>query len=71
MIFAFVGTDVPAWFRLWIGVDDDFAHRMEMRADGHLMDQSFVQFNALTNIDPPSDISRVVPPLRDARPVSS
>jgi methionine-rich copper-binding protein CopC/putative copper export protein len=43
-IVAFVRPDLPAWFRLWIA-PDGLVHRMEMRAEGHLMDHHYFDFN--------------------------
>lgn len=55
-VVAFVRADVPAWFRLWIGTTDHLVHRMEMRAEGHLMRQHFVEFNAPVRILPPVNL---------------
>ncbi|MGH9185479.1 MAG: hypothetical protein ACRD0U_06670, partial [Acidimicrobiales bacterium] len=53
-VVAFVRPDLAAWFRLWIGVDDGVVHRLEMRTDGHLMDQQISGFDEPTLIEAPS-----------------
>jgi copper transport protein len=45
-VIAFVRTDVPAWFRVWVRASDGVVLRQEMRAEGHLMDQAYTDLNA-------------------------
>lgn len=52
-IIGFVRPDLSAWFRLWVGVDDGRVRRMEMRTEGHLMDQSYRDFDQPIEIRPP------------------
>ena len=52
-IIGFVRPDLPAWFRLWVGVDDGRVRRMEMRTGGHLMDHSYRGFDQPIEIPPP------------------
>ncbi|MGH9030504.1 MAG: copper resistance CopC/CopD family protein [Acidimicrobiia bacterium] len=53
-IIAFVRTDLAAWFRIWVGDEDAVIRRMEMRAEGHLMDQRYTELNAPLTITPAS-----------------
>lgn len=53
-IVAFVRPDLPAWFRLWIGTEDGLVRRMEMRAEGHLMNHHYTGFNEPVTITPPT-----------------
>jgi hypothetical protein len=53
-VIAFVRADLPAWFRLWVGTDDGLVRRMEMRADGHLMNHRYTAFNQPVTITPPT-----------------
>lgn len=52
-IVGFVRADVSAWFRVWVGVDDGLVRRLEMRAEGHLMDQTTRGFAEPVEIDVP------------------
>lgn len=52
-VIAFVRPELPAWIRLWIGVDDGLVHREQMRAEGHLMNRSYSEFDTSTPIVPP------------------
>lgn len=54
-VLSFVRTDLPAWFRLWIGPDDR-VRRAVMLAQGHLMDQRFRNFDKTPAIAPPLDV---------------
>lgn len=51
-VVAFVRPEIPAWFRIWVGVNDGLVRRMEMRAEGHLMEQEWAP-NAPVSIEPP------------------
>lgn len=51
-IVAFVRPEIPAWFRIWVGIDDGIVRKMEMRAEGHLMEQDWAP-NAPVSIEPP------------------
>lgn len=51
-IVTFVRPEIPAWFRIWVGMDDGLVRRMEMRAEGHLMDHEWAP-NAQVSIEPP------------------
>ena len=44
-VIAFVRPDVPAWFRIWVRSSDGVVLRQEMRAEGHLMDQTYSALN--------------------------
>lgn len=52
-VIAFLRPDISAWFRIWIGEDDGIVRRMEMRAQGHLMDQTYRALNEPLTIPPP------------------
>jgi hypothetical protein len=52
-IVAFVRPDLPAWFRIWVGVDDGLVRRMEMRAEGHLMEHDYRRLDEPVSIEPP------------------
>jgi hypothetical protein len=52
-VISFVRPDVPAWFRIWIGTSDGLIHRMEMRAQGHIMNHTYVALNGPVSIQPP------------------
>ncbi|MGH9268369.1 MAG: hypothetical protein ACRD0D_09345, partial [Acidimicrobiales bacterium] len=54
-VVAFVRPDLAAWFRLWISDHDGLVHRLEMRTEGHLMDQQLSGFNEPTLIEAPSN----------------
>ena len=44
-VIAFVRPDIPAWFRLWVGDADGLVHKLEMRAEGHIMEQAYADLN--------------------------
>jgi hypothetical protein len=52
-IVAFVRPELPAWFRIWVGVDDGLVRRMEMRAEGHLMEHDYRRLDEPVSIEPP------------------
>ncbi|MGH2982563.1 MAG: CopD family protein [Solirubrobacterales bacterium] len=52
-VIAFVRPDVPAWFRLWVRESDGVVLRQEMRAEGHIMDQTYSDLNGSLTITPP------------------
>ena len=52
-VIAFVRPDVPAWFRLWVGVADGFVRRQEMRAEGHIMDHRYSVLNGPISVQTP------------------
>ena len=43
----------PIWYRVWVDADG-LVHRAEMRARGHFMDHRYTQFDAPTDIRPPT-----------------
>jgi copper transport protein len=51
-IVGFVRPELPAWFRIWVGIDDGLVRRMEMRAEGHLMAQDWT-LDVPVSIEPP------------------
>lgn len=51
-VIAFVRPDVPAWFRIWVGVSDGLL-REDMRAEGHIMDHSYSELNGPISVTPP------------------
>lgn len=52
-VLGVVRPDVDAWFRLWIADEDGRVHRMEMVAEGHLMQQTYGAFGDAVDIQPP------------------
>jgi hypothetical protein len=52
-IVSFLRPDLPAWFRLWVGASDGVVVRQEMRAEGHIMDDRYSEFNGPLEIKPP------------------
>lgn len=54
IVVAFVRPDLPAWFRLWVGVSDGLVRREEMFAEGHLMEHVYRDFNQGVDIAPPA-----------------
>jgi copper transport protein len=52
-VVAFVRPELPAWFRIWVGVDDGLVRRMEMRAEGHLMEHDYRRLDEPVSIEPP------------------
>jgi len=53
-IIAFVRPDLPAWFRIWVGIADGLVRREEMRAERHLMDHTYVNLNRAPAVHPPT-----------------
>jgi hypothetical protein len=53
-VVAFFGMtgDTPAWFRLWVA-PGSLVLRAQMRAQGHFMDQAYLDFNAPISISAP------------------
>jgi hypothetical protein len=54
-VLTFARTDVAAWFRIWIGDRDGLVHRMEMRAEGHIMNQVYGGMNEPVSITAPAN----------------
>lgn len=52
-VIAFVRPDVPAWFRIWVGVSDGLVRRLEMRAEGHIMEQAYSDLNGPITVTSP------------------
>jgi copper transport protein len=53
-IVTFFRPDLPAWFRLWIGVDDGLVRREEMLAESHIMEDSYSELDGPIRVTPPS-----------------
>jgi len=53
-IVAFVRPDLPAWFRIWVGISDGLVRREEMRAESHLMDHTYTNLNSTPPVHPPA-----------------
>jgi len=53
-IIAFVRPDLPAWFRIWVGISDGLVRREEMRAESHLMDHVYRELNTAPAVEPPA-----------------
>jgi hypothetical protein len=52
-VVAFLRPDLPAWFRISIGVDDGLVRRELMLAEGHLMEHRYWDFNVPLDLRPP------------------
>ena len=52
-IIGFVRPDIPAWFRVWVGTSDGLVRRADMRADGHIMNQTYAQLNGPVTVQTP------------------
>lgn len=52
-VLSVARPDVDAWFELYVGEDDGLVRRMVMTAEGHLMRQTYGEFNAPGTIDAP------------------
>ena len=52
-VIAFLRPDVPAWFRIWVGVADGLVRREDMRAEGHIMDHDYSDLNGPITVTPP------------------
>ena len=52
-IIGFVRPDIPAWFRVWVGTSDGLLRRADMRAEGHLMNQTYAQLNGPIKVQTP------------------
>jgi hypothetical protein len=53
-LIAFSRADTNARFRLWIGDSDGLVHGMEMRAPGHIMNQTYYDFDRTLRIAAPT-----------------
>jgi copper transport protein len=53
-VIAFLRPELPAWFRVWVGIHDGFVRRQEMLTEGHLMDHTYRDFDEPFRIDPPT-----------------
>ncbi len=53
LAFAELGAQEPVWFKLWADADG-LVRRAEMRADGHVMDDTYTGFDAPVTIELPS-----------------
>lgn len=52
-VISFLRPDLPAWFRLWVDPSEGFVRLQEMRAEGHIMDHVYGDFDAPIEIRPP------------------
>lgn len=52
-VISFLRPNLPAWFRLWIDPSDGLVRLQEMRAEGHIMDHFYRDFDAPIEIRPP------------------
>lgn len=52
-ILAFTQPELKAWYRVWVGTDDGRIRRLEMRAERHIMDQTYRAFDEPVSIEPP------------------
>ena len=51
-VLAFVRPDLPAWFRIWVDASGRIRH-LEMRTEGHIMDQGYDKFDAAHPVTAP------------------
>ena len=52
-VAAFVRTELPARFRLWVGIARGWVRRQEMIAEGHLVDHRHSGFDEPVDLGPP------------------
>ena len=52
-VITFLRPDVPAWFRIWVRKSDGVVIRLEMRAEGHIMEQAYSELNGPITVTPP------------------
>ena len=52
-VIGFLRPDIPAWFRVWVGVSDGLVRREVMRAEGHLMNHTYVDLNGPISVQQP------------------
>jgi copper transport protein len=52
-VITFLRPDVPAWFRMWVGISDGLVRREVMRAEGHLMDHAYADLNGPITVQTP------------------
>ncbi len=52
-VIAFVRADIPAWFRVWVGTSDGLVRRADMRAEGHIMNQTYAELNGPITVQTP------------------
>ncbi len=52
-VLAFAQPEFKAWYRLWVGVDDGLVRRLEMRAERHIMDQTYGGFDEDVTVEAP------------------
>jgi methionine-rich copper-binding protein CopC/putative copper export protein len=57
-VIGFVRPDIAAWFRIWVDRDSGVVRRMEMRAEGHLMEDAYQSFDQPADVTLPSATSR-------------
>lgn len=53
-VIAFLRPELPAWFRVWVGVPDGLVRRQEMLTQGHLMDHTYRAFDEPVRIEAPT-----------------
>ena len=51
-VIAFVRPDLPAWFRVWVDDQRSIRH-LEMRTEGHIMDQGYAKFDSAEPVTAP------------------
>jgi hypothetical protein len=42
-----------AWFRIWVGTSDGLVRRADMRAEGHIMNQTYADLNGPVIVQTP------------------
>lgn len=67
-VVAFVRPGLPAWFRVWVGIDDGLVRREEMLAEGHLMHRVYEQLDGPAVVVPPVDEEAAARPRRASSP---
>lgn len=56
-VVSFLRPDLPAWFRLWIGSSDGLVYREQMRAEGHIMNHTYMSFDQISRLHPPARVT--------------
>ena len=53
LVVTFIRPDIPAWFRLWVGIGDGLVRQQEMLAQGHIMSDAYSGWNGSLQIAAP------------------
>lgn len=54
-VVGWVQPSYPAWYRMWVSEDTSRVRRLEMRAEGHIMDQVYRAYDEPVTVEPPAE----------------